>query len=214
MNSENYQPYKILLIGDSGVGKTSLLIRFSENQFSESTLSTVRNLIFFLIYKFKEKKFGVDFKFKDVEIEGKYIKTQIWDTAGQEKFKTITSSFYRGAHGVIVVYDVTNQQSFNNVTQWFQEIERFASQKVKILLVGNKSDLISERKVQQSTLEIIANDLGVSFVETSSKSGSNVDFAFNQIIKEIHSENQDSSINQNKIVLAEENCREKGLCVC
>merc|ERR1712083_1266763 len=126
--------FKLLLIGDSGVGKSCLLLRFADDIYTESYISTI----------------GVDFKIRTVELDGKTIKLQIWDTAGQERFRTITSSYYRGAHGIIIVYDITDVESFNNVRQWLFEIDRFASEHVNKLLVGNKSDLDQKRCVEQS----------------------------------------------------------------
>jgi Ras-related protein Rab-1A len=154
--------FKLLLIGDSGVGKSCLLARFADDTFSSSFTSTI----------------GVDFKIRTVELDGKIVKLQIWDTAGQERFKTITSSYYRGAHGIIVVYDVTNQNSFNNVKTWLNEIDRFATDGVNKLLVGNKSDLISQRAVDQDTGKQFADSMGLQFLETSAKSSHNVEEAF------------------------------------
>jgi len=120
--------YKLLIIGDSGVGKSCLLLRFADDIFTDSFISTI----------------GVDFKIKTIDIDGAKVKLQIWDTAGQERFRTITSSYYRGAHGIIVVYDVTEQKSFANITKWLKEIETFAGPAVQKVLVGNKSDLANE----------------------------------------------------------------------
>ncbi|CAN1333798.1 GTP-binding protein YPTM2 [Linum perenne] len=146
MNTEYDYLFKLLLIGDSGVGKSCLLLRFADDSYLDSYISTI----------------GVDFKIRTVEQDGKTIKLQIWDTAGQERFRTITSSYYRGAHGIIVVYDVTDQESFNNVK----------------LLVGNKSDLTSNKVVSYETGKALADELGIPFMETSAKNASNVEDAF------------------------------------
>jgi Ras-related protein Rab-1A len=122
-----------------------------------------------------------------VEIDGKTIKLQIWDTAGQERFRTITSSYYRGAHGIIVVYDVTDAESFNNVKQWLHEIDRYASENVNKLLVGNKSDLASKRTVSFEQGSEFAQSLGIEFVETSAKNSTNVEKAFMVMSSQIKS---------------------------
>ncbi|CAM0958698.1 unnamed protein product [Alopecurus aequalis] len=109
MSSAEYDYlFKLLLIGDSSVGKSCLLLRFADDAYVDTYISTI----------------GVDFKIRTVELDGKSVKLQIWDTAGQERFRTITSSYYRGAHGIIIVYDVTDMESFNNVKQWLSEIDR------------------------------------------------------------------------------------------
>ena len=138
MNSEYDYLFKLLLIGDSGVGKSCLLLRFADDTYTESYISTI----------------GVDFKIRTIELDGKTIKLQIWDTAGQERFRTITSSYYRGAHGIIVVFDVTDQESFNNVKQWLHEIDRYASADVKKLLVGNKCDLTTKKQVEYNAAKV------------------------------------------------------------
>ncbi|KAL1108631.1 hypothetical protein V6Z11_D03G124400 [Gossypium hirsutum] len=121
---------------------------------------------------------GVDFKIRTVEQDGKTLKLQIWDTAGQERFRTITSSYYRGAHGIIIVYDVTDQASFNNVKQWLNEIDRYASGNVNKLLVGNKCDLTAKKVVSYETAKAFADELGIPFMETSAKNATNVEQAF------------------------------------
>ena len=124
-------------------------------------------------------------KIRTIELEGKTIKLQIWDTAGQERFRTITSSYYRGAHGIIVVFDVTDQESFNNVKQWLHEIDRYACANVKKLLVGNKCDLASKRAVPTEQAAEFAESLGVEYLETSAKSALNVEKAFTTMASEI-----------------------------
>jgi len=161
--------FKLLLIGDSGVGKSSLLLRFADDTFTDSYISTI----------------GVDFKIRTIELDGKTIKLQIWDTAGQERFRTITSSYYRGAHGIIVVYDVTDQESFNNVKQWMNEIDRYATENVNKLLVGNKCDMTNKKVVDRSTAEEFASNLGIPFLETSAKNSTNVEQAFITMAAEI-----------------------------
>lgn len=161
--------FKLLLIGDSGVGKSCLLLRFADDTYTESYISTI----------------GVDFKIRTIELEGKTVKLQIWDTAGQERFRTITSSYYRGAHGIIVVYDVTDSETFSNVKQWLQEIDRYASEGVDKLLVGNKSDLTSKKVVEYSVAKEFADQLNIPFLETSAKNATNVEQAFLTMAKQI-----------------------------
>ena len=126
-----------------------------------------------------------DQKIRTVELEGKTVKLQIWDTAGQERFRTITSSYYRGAHGIIVVYDVTDEDSFANVKTWLNEIDRYANENVNKLLVGNKSDLTEKKKVDYQTAKAFADEIGVPFLETSAKNATNVEQAFMTMAAEI-----------------------------
>jgi len=161
--------YKLLIIGDSGVGKSCLLLRFSDDIFTDSFISTI----------------GVDFKIRTLEINGQKVKLQIWDTAGQERFRTITSSYYRGAHGIIVVYDVTNQKSYDDIEKWLKEIDTFAGQHVQKLLVGNKCDLVNDRVIPVEQGKALADKLGIPFIETSAKSATNVDAAFEQMAADI-----------------------------
>eukprot|EP01117_Protostelium_nocturnum_P020450 TRINITY_DN91_c0_g2_i1.p2 TRINITY_DN91_c0_g2~~TRINITY_DN91_c0_g2_i1.p2 ORF type:complete len:207 (-),score=49.38 TRINITY_DN91_c0_g2_i1:154-774(-) len=169
MNPEYDYLFKLLLIGDSGVGKSCLLLRFADDTYTESYISTI----------------GVDFKIRTIELNGKTIKLQIWDTAGQERFRTITSSYYRGAHGIIVVYDITDQVSFSNVKQWLQEIDRYACENVNKLLVGNKNDLTNKRVVDTNTAKEFADGLAIPFLETSAKNATNVEQAFLTMAGEI-----------------------------
>ncbi|CAD2222071.1 hypothetical protein AGDE_03322 [Angomonas deanei] len=162
MSAEYDYLFKLLLIGDSGVGKSCLLLRFADDSYTESYISTI----------------GVDFKIRTLNLDGKVIKLQIWDTAGQERFRTITSSYYRGAHGIIIVYDTTDMESFNNVKTWLNEIEKYASENVNKLLVGNKSDLVTKKVVDTQVAKDFADSLGIPFLETSAKNATNVEEAF------------------------------------
>ncbi|KAG4111203.1 hypothetical protein ERO13_D13G092900v2 [Gossypium hirsutum] len=142
---------KLLLIGDSGVGKSCLLLRFSDGSFTTSFITTI----------------GIDFKIRTIELDGKRIKLQIWDTAGQERFRTITTAYYRGAMGILLVYDVTDESSFNNIRNWIRNIEQHASDNVNKVLVGNKADMDeSKRAVPTSKGQALADEYGIKFFET------------------------------------------------
>lgn len=154
--------FKLVLIGDSGVGKSCLLLRFADDAFTESYISTI----------------GVDFRFRTVKMDKKTVKLQIWDTAGQERFRTITSAYYRGADGIIMVYDTTSSDSFDHVNDWLKEVNRYASEGTCKLLVGNKCDRTADRAVTTEQAKEFADDLGVAFLETSAKTAKNVEEAF------------------------------------
>ncbi|CAJ1056673.1 ras-related protein Rab-8B-like [Xyrichtys novacula] len=151
--------FKLLLIGDSGVGKTCLLFRFSEDSFNTTFISTI----------------GIDFKIRTIELDGKRVKLQIWDTAGQERFRTITTAYYRGAMGILLVYDICNEKSFENIKNWIRNIEEHASSDVEKMILGNKCDMTDRRQVSKDRGEKLAIDYGVKFLETSAKSGLNVE---------------------------------------
>ena len=142
-------------------------------------------------------------KIRTIELDQKTIKLQIWDTAGQERFRTITSSYYRGAHGIIVVYDVTDLESFNNVKQWLHEIDRYAAENVNKLLVGNKSDLTAKRVVSTEQGKEFADSLGIEFLETSAKTSENVEQAFLTMASQIKArmKTQPTATKQDKRVL-------------
>ncbi|CAH0758765.1 unnamed protein product [Diatraea saccharalis] len=163
--------FKLLIIGDSGVGKSCLLLRFADNTFSGSYITTI----------------GVDFKIRTLEINGERVKLQIWDTAGQERFRTITSTYYRGTHGVIVVYDVTNGESFANVKRWLHEIEQNCDVVNKVL-VGNKNDCPSRKVVVTEDAQRFANQMNIPLFETSAKENINVEEMFLTITKMVISE--------------------------
>ena len=162
--------YKILLLGDSSVGKTCFLMRYADNTFQEIHMSTI----------------GLDYKLKNVQIDdGKIVKIQIWDTAGQDRFRSITKNYYKGAHGIILLYDVTSRKTFENVKNWVTQIKEEVSDKVTIILVGNKIDDESNRKVSTEEGEQMAKECGLNFFETSAKSGINIDTTFNELVKKI-----------------------------
>ncbi len=161
--------FKVLLIGNSSVGKSSLLLRFVDNQWSDLFVPTI----------------GVDFKIRTMEIDNKNVKLQIWDTAGQERFKNITASYYRGAHGIFVVYDISDTESFKNINNWLIEIEKNANKNVYKILVGNKCDLEDKRTVSYQQGKELAETYGMQFIETSAKSNTNVDEAFHLLGKEV-----------------------------
>lgn len=153
---------KLLLIGDSGVGKSCLLLRFAENSFTTSFITTI----------------GIDFKIKKMRIRDSNVKLQIWDTAGQERFRTITSAYYRGAMGIVLVYDVTDENSFKNIRNWMKNIEQHASTSVVKALVGNKSDVV-DRVISREQGEGLAREYGIPlFRETSAKTGHGVEDMF------------------------------------
>uniref|UniRef100_A0A8D0A342 Ras-related protein SEC4 n=1 Tax=Sander lucioperca TaxID=283035 RepID=A0A8D0A342_SANLU len=151
--------FNLLLIGDSGVGKTCLLFRFSEDAFNTTFISTI----------------AIDFKMKIIELDGKKIKLQLWDTAGQERFRMITSAYYRGAMGIILVYDITNRKSFDNIKNWIRNIEEHAPPDVEMMILGNKCDMNDQRQVSKERGENLAIDYGIKFLETSAKGNINVE---------------------------------------
>lgn len=161
--------FKLLLIGDSGVGKTCILFRFSEDAFNTTFISTI----------------GIDFKIRTIELDGKKIKLQIWDTAGQERFRTITTAYYRGAMGIMLVYDITDEKSFENIKNWIRNIEENASADVEKMLLGNKCELNEKRQVTKERGEKLAVEYGIKFVETSAKASINVEQAFFTLASDI-----------------------------
>ena len=158
--------FKLLLIGNSSVGKSSLLFRFVENVWDDSFVPTIGvdfvSKKYFYIYIYIQK-------LKTLEVNGKKVKLQIWDTAGQERFKNITASYYRGGNGVLVVYDITDRESFENLNSWLIEIEKNANKNVYKLLIGNKCDLEEKRKVSYQEGKDFAESNGMKFMETSAK---------------------------------------------
>ena len=180
MTKPNYHDVlvKLLLVGDSGCGKSNMLLKYVDDMYMASFVSTI----------------GIDFKIKTIEIEGKKVKLQIWDTAGQERFRTITTAYYRGAMGIMIVYSVTDEQSFKNVHSWIKNIMDHSNNNVKLLLVGNKIDCEQDRIITTAR----GNDLAVQynankpstsppldFIEVSAKDGTNINSAFTNFTSKI-----------------------------
>jgi len=162
--------FKVVLIGDSGVGKSNLLSRFTRNEFSMESKSTI----------------GVEFATRSIAVDSKTIKAQIWDTAGQERYRAITSAYYRGAVGALLVYDISKHITYENVVSWLKELRDHADSNIVIMLVGNKSDLRHLRAVPTEEAKAFAAENGLSFIETSALDASNVELAFQNILTEIY----------------------------
>eukprot|EP00913_Durusdinium_trenchii_P035782 g33483.t1 len=160
---------KLLLLGDSAVGKSSLLMRFCESKFDANFVLTI----------------GVDFKWKQVERQQRKLKIQVWDTAGQERFRTITPAYYRAAMGVVICYDITDKASFEHIDYWLQQLEQHGDEGVQRVLVGNKADLEENRKVSKEEGQQLAAQYNMKFFETSAKSGQDVDEAFLSIADDV-----------------------------
>ncbi|KAJ5717478.1 hypothetical protein N7488_003124 [Penicillium malachiteum] len=160
----------VVLIGDSGVGKSNLLSRFTRNEFNLDSKSTI----------------GVEFATRSIQVDSKTIKAQIWDTAGQERYRAITSAYYRGAVGALLVYDISKHQTYDNVTRWLKELRDHADSNIVIMLVGNKSDLRHLRAVPTDEAKQFASENNLSFIETSALDASNVELAFQNILTEIY----------------------------
>lgn len=162
--------FKIVLIGDSAVGKSNLLARFARDEFYPNSKSTI----------------GVEFQTQKIEINGKEVKAQIWDTAGQERFRAVTSAYYRGAVGALLVYDISRRQTFDSIGRWLNELHTHSDMNVVSILVGNKSDLKDGREVSTDEGKSLAESEGLFFMETSALDSSNVTAAFETVVKEIY----------------------------
>ena len=171
MEDENYEMmFKVVLVGDSFVGKTNIMSKYLKNEFHEDSKATV----------------GVEFGSKQFKIEGHTIKAQIWDTAGQERYKAITSAYYKGAKGAFVVYDITRKGSFESIEKWVNDLTSTADKKLTIVVIGNKCDLEDQRQITKEQGEEKANKLEVAFLETSAFSGENLDKDFEMMMNEIY----------------------------
>ena len=174
---------KVILIGDSGVGKTNIMSKFLKNQFMEESKATI----------------GVEFGSKLFNHEGHKIKTQIWDTAGQEKYKAITGAYYKGSKGALVVYDITQKKTFENIEKWVNDLKAAGDPKITIILIGNKNDLDDKRQVSKDQGEEKARSFGCAFLETSAYSGDNIDKAFNLMVKEIYEKFSNDSTGEDEL---------------
>ena len=162
--------YKVLLLGDSTVGKTCFLKKYTDKTFQDVHMSTI----------------GLDYRVKTMTLKsGKVVKLQIWDTAGQDRFRAITKNYYKGANGIILIYDVTSIQTYENVKNWITQIREEASPNVIIYIAGNKIDLEEERKIKTEEGKKLAEELGLPFFETSAKTGVNINESFEDLVEKI-----------------------------
>ena len=168
-------------MGDSGVGKSSIILRYIENSFSVNLMNSI----------------GVDFKLKNIEIDNTKIKLQIWDTAGQERFRTITTSYYKGAHAIVIVFDITDKESFDHIKNWMQDIDKFAKLGVYRVLVGNKCDLENQRRISKEEAKELADKYGIQYMETSAKETINIEPIFIDTTKYLLSKQNPKSGNNN-----------------
>lgn len=150
------------MVGDSGVGKTSVVLRYTKNLFHEEFLNSI----------------GVDFKSKDIHIDGRKIKLQIWDTAGQERFRTITTSYYRGAHAIVIVFDLTRRDTYEHIKGWMNDINKFAKVDCLKFLIGNKADLTNECQIKYEEARLLASQINATYFQVSAKKNENIDEFF------------------------------------
>jgi small GTP-binding protein len=175
--------FKIVLLGDSNVGKSNILSKYLHNEFNQDSKSTV----------------GVEFGSKTFEIDEKTtIKAQIWDTAGQERYRSITNSYYKGAKGAFIVYDITKKSSFENVDSWLNDLKLNNNENINIILIGNKSDLEEKREISVEIGEKKAINNKIGFIETSAKNGNNIEKVFDEMIKNIYEKNKEDIENKNQ----------------
>eukprot|EP00347_Sterkiella_histriomuscorum_P002743 403366976 len=181
-DNSNFYDYlfKIVLVGDSGVGKSNLLMRFVKNEFHQNMQTTI----------------GVEFSTKSMQIEGQLVKAQIWDTAGQERYRALTHAYYRNAVGALLIYDITDRQSFENLKKWQSELANHSEANTVMILVGNKCDLSDQRAIKIEEAEKFAQSNNMAFIETSALNAKNVNIAFKNLITEIFKISQVGKFNQ------------------
>ena len=178
--NKNYDVlFKIILIGDTSVGKTNILSRFIRNEFDENSKSTI----------------GVEFGTKNFNLNDKIIKAQIWDTAGQERYRSITTAYYRGAAAIIICCDITNKESFYNLNNWIEEVSKYIDKDVDKLVLLNKCDLKSEKKIDQSEISKFEKERGIKVMEVSAKTGEGIENAFQYIIGKLINKSDGKSSN-------------------
>lgn len=188
--------HKTILVGDSGVGKTSFLVQFDQKKFQAGSFAAT---------------VGIGFTNKVVTVDGYSVKLQIWDTAGQERFRSITHAYYRDAHALFLLYDVTNKLSFDNISAWLAEINEYAQDDVVIMLIGNKLDMVSERAVRREDGEAIAQEFGVDFLETSAKTSINVEQAFQTIARNLKNKKSRRQVLENNFKISSTPLKEDAL---
>eukprot|EP01117_Protostelium_nocturnum_P020583 TRINITY_DN9337_c0_g1_i1.p1 TRINITY_DN9337_c0_g1~~TRINITY_DN9337_c0_g1_i1.p1 ORF type:complete len:204 (-),score=49.74 TRINITY_DN9337_c0_g1_i1:65-676(-) len=177
--TQNYKYFKYIVVGDTAVGKSCLLLQFTDKRFQPVHDLTI----------------GVEFGSRTISLEGKQIKLQIWDTAGQEKFRSITRSYYRGTSGALLVYDITRRDTFNHLAEWLEDCRKYSNANIVIMLIGNKCDLEEKRQVSKEEGEKFAKDNGIFFIEASAKTDNNVDEAFISTAKEILERSERGELN-------------------
>ena len=203
--------YKVIIIGDTAVGKSNILSRYVKDEFSSNSKSTV----------------GVELGIKFLKIKNTKTKIQIWDTAGQERYRAITSSYFKGSNGCFIVYDITNEASFNNIENWYEQIQKETSKDIPILLVGNKCDLEDERKVPIEKGKEKAQNLNCAFFETSALKKINIDKIFEELVNNIYEKTggnkndddinvelvkDDKAVNLNEVKIGENETKKGGCC--
>ena len=188
---------KLMVLGDSNVGKSSILTKYCKNQFLSKYITTI----------------GIDFQIKYLNINNKRIKVQIWDTAGQERYRVVTKNYFNTSNGFIIIYDITDRSSFNNINNWMDQIESFIGKEVKCILFGNKNDLDNKRDVQIEEGEELAKKYNCPFFETSAKEGNNIEEGFKEIVMEIIKDNKNSKVKRNNsIILKSKKVKQKSNC--